>query len=321
MAVFTPVTPDQARAFIADYGLGALSEIAPIAEGVENTNYRIETASGRHVLTLFERRTDEAGLPFCLGLTDHLADAGFAAPRPVRGVSGDWIGRLNGRPAAVIQWLQGAGLHAPTAVQATAGGQLLADLHLKGAGFTGRRANPVGPTQWRLLAEKCDHRAAGDSRRMLEALVAELDRLEPQLPDGLPSGAIHADYFPDNVLYEGDRPGGVIDFYFAHVGAWVYDLAIALNAWGFDAEGRRDEAVLTAFLRGYEQGRRLERAEVEALPVLGAASAVRFTLTRLHDQLFHDPDWLVTPKDPAPFFARIGFHRTASPADYGLAPA
>ncbi|MEH6663459.1 MAG: homoserine kinase [Brevundimonas sp.] len=321
MAVFTPVTPDQARAFIADYGLGALSEIAPIAEGVENTNYRIETAGGRHVLTLFERRTDEAGLPFCLGLTDHLADAGFPAPRPVRGVSGDWIGRLNGRPAAVIQWLQGAGLQTPTAAQATAGGRLLADLHLKAADFAGRRANPVGPVQWRLLAEKCDHRAAGDSRRMLEALVAELDRLEPQLPGGLPSGPIHADYFPDNVLFEGDRPGGVIDFYFAHVGAWTYDLAIALNAWGFDAEGRPDEAVLTAFLRGYEQGRRLERAEVEALPLLGAASAVRFTLTRLHDQLFHDPDWLVTPKDPAPFFARIAFHRAASPADYGLAAA
>ena len=321
MAVFNPVTPDQARAFIADFGLGALSEIAPIAEGVENTNYRIETACGRHVLTLFERRTDEAGLPFCLGLTDHLADVGFPAPKPVRNSAGDWIGRLNGRPAAVIQWLQGAGLHAPTAVQAMAGGRLLADLHLKGADFAGRRANPVGPAQWRMLAEKCDHRAAGDSRQMLDALVAELDRLEPLLPDGLPSGPIHADYFPDNVLYEGDRPRGVIDFYFAHVGAWVWDLAIALNAWGFDAAGQPDPAMLGAFLRGYEQTRRLERAEVDALPVLGAASAVRFTLTRLHDQLFHDPDWLVTPKDPAPFFARIAFHRAASPADYGLATA
>lgn len=321
MAVFTPVTPDQARAFVLDYGLGRLNGITPIAEGVENTNYRIDTAEGRHVLTLFEQRTDEAGLPFCLGLTDHLADAGFPAPRPVRGGAGDWIGRLNGRPAAVIRWLDGAGLTAPTPAQAAAGGRLLAELHLKARGFGARRDNPVGPRQWRLLAEKCDHRAVGDSRRMLDGLVTELDRLEPLLPPGLPSGPVHADFFPDNVLFQGDRPSGVIDFYFAHVGAWAWDLAIALNAWGFDADGARRPAVLTGFLRGYEQVRRLERAEIEALPVLGAASAVRFTLTRLHDRLFHDPEWLVTPKDPAPFFDRIAFHQSASPADYGLACA
>lgn len=321
MAVFTPVTPDQASAFIADYGLGALNDIAPIAEGVENTNYRIEAAGGRHVLTLFERRTDAAGLPFCLGLTDHLADAGFPAPRPVRSGAGDWIGRLNGRPAAVIAWLPGAGLNSPTAAQAMAGGRLLADLHLKAKGFAGRRDNPVGPAEWRRLAEKCDRQAEGENRRMLDELAAELDRLEPLLPAGLPSGPIHADYFPDNVLFQGDRPTGVIDFYFAHVGAWAYDLAIGLNAWGFDAAGRPDAAVLTVFLKGYEQGRRLERSEIEALPLLGAASAVRFTLTRLHDRLFHDPQWLVTPKDPAAFFDRIAFHRSASAADYGLAAA
>lgn len=321
MAVFTPVTPDQARMFILDYGLGDPIALEPIAEGVENTNYRLESTGGRHVLTLFERRTDEAGLPFCLGLTDHLATAGFPAPRPVRNRSGEWVGRLNDRPAAVIQWLDGAWLRAPSPDQAMAAGRLLADLHLKAANFEVRRANPVGPAQWRVLAERCDHRAAGDSRRMLDALAAELDRLDTALPDGLPGGPIHSDYFPDNVLFDGGRPSGVIDFYFAHVGAWAWDLAVAVNAWAFDAEGRPDEAAMAAFVRGYEQGRRLERAEIEALPVLGAASAVRFTLTRLHDQLFHDPSWLVTPKDPAPFFNRIAFHRAASPADYGLAAA
>ena len=321
MAVFTPVTPDQARPFIRDYGLGDVIALEPIAEGVENTNYRLETARGRHVLTLFERRTDEAGLPFCLGLTDHLATAGFPAPRPVRNGSGQWVGRLNDRPAAVIEWLDGAWLKTPGPDQVTAAGRLLADLHLKAADFPVARANPVGPLQWRVLAERCDHRAAGDSRRMLDSLVAELDRLESTLPEGLPGGPIHADYFPDNVLFDRGRPSGVIDFYFAHVGAWAWDLAVALNAWAFDAEGRPDEAAMAAFVRGYEQGRRLERAETLALPVLGAASAVRFTLTRLHDRLFHDPSWLVTPKDPAPFFNRIAFHRAANAADYGLETA
>lgn len=321
MAVFTAVSPEQAAAFVADYGLGELIALEPIAEGVENTNYRVEATAGRHVLTLFERRTDEAGLPFCLGLTDHLARAGFPAPRPLRNGAGLWTGRLNGRPAAVIEWLTGEWLRAPDLDQMTAAGRVLAELHVKAADFPATRVNPVGPPQWRTLAARCAEKAGGESRRMLDALNAELDRLEAAGTASLPGGPIHADYFPDNVLFDQGRPSGVIDFYFAHVGAWAYDLAIALNAWAFDGEGRADEAALAAFVKGYEQVRRLERAEVEALPMLGAASAVRFTLTRLHDRLFHDPSWLVTPKDPAPFFNRIAFHLDARPASYGLMAA
>lgn len=321
MAVFTPVSLDEARQYLRDYDLGAVRALHPIAEGVENTNYRLETERGRHVLTLFERRTDAASLPFCLGLTSHLAAHGFPAPRPVARRSGGWIGTLNGRPAAVIEWLDGAWTPRPLLSQIEAAGALLARLHRLAADFPLKRDDPVGLAARNTLALRCAQRATGEARAMLDVLEQELDVHARDDLSAMPRGPIHADFFPDNILFHRGRPSGVIDFYFGHVGALAYDLATALNAWAFDADGRPLPGAAAAMTRGYEKVRPLTSAERAALPALGAASAVRFTLTRLHDRLFHDPEWLVTPKDPRPFFNRIAFHRTAVPADYGMRAA
>ncbi|MBD3836160.1 homoserine kinase [Brevundimonas sp.] len=314
MAVFTPVTLDQARTWLSGYELGQAVELAPIAEGVENTNYRLETDRGRFVLTLFEGRTDEASLPFCLGLTAHLADRGFPAPRPVADRAGGWLGRLNGRAAAVIEWRTGAWLRQPSPADQAAAGAVLARLHQAAEGYAGRRANPVGPAAWRRLAERCAGAAKGEDRLLLDRVEAALARLGDPFADELPVGAIHADYFPDNVLFEDGAVSGVIDFYFGCTGALAYDLAIALSAWGFDADGRAMPDTLAAFQRGYEAVRPLSEAERDALPRLGEAAALRFTLTRLHDRIFHDPSNLVTPKDPAVFLNRLDHWRARETA-------
>lgn len=314
MAVFTPVTLDQARTWLSGYELGQAVELAPIAEGVENTNYRLETDRGRFVLTLFEGRTDEASLPFCLGLTAHLADRGFPAPRPVADRAGGWLGRLNGRAAAVIEWRTGAWLRQPSPADQAAAGAVLALLHQAAEGYAGRRANPVGPAAWRRLAERCAGAAKGEDRLLLDRVEAALARLGDPFADELPVGAIHADYFPDNVLFEDGAVSGVIDFYFGCTGALAYDLAIALSAWGFDADGRAMPDALAAFQRGYEAVRPLSEAERDALPRLGEAAALRFTLTRLHDRIFHDPSNLVTPKDPAVFLNRLDHWRARETA-------
>ena len=305
MAVFTPVSDAEARDFLRGYALGDPVALTPIAEGVENTNYALQTGAGRFVLTLFEGRTEAAALPFCLGLTDRLADAGLPTARPVRNGSGDWLGALNGRPAAVVEWLNGAWPREPSPVQAQAAGTMLARMHLAGADFPVRRDNPVGPVAWRVLADRIATRAEGRDRAMLDRIEAALADLGDPFTDDLPVGAIHADYFPDNVLFEGDAVSGVIDFYFACTGPLAYDLAIALSAWGFDGSGRAAPEILSAFRAGYEAVRPLSAAEAAALPRLGGAAALRFTLTRLHDRVFHDPSKLVTPKDPAAFLARL----------------
>ncbi|VXB76015.1 homoserine kinase [Brevundimonas sp. G8] len=317
MAVFTPVSLAQAEAFLSAYDIGEVVELTAIAEGVENTNYRLNTTLGRFVLTLFEGRTDEASLPFCLGLTAHLASRGFACPTPIENRTGGWLGRLNGRAAAVIEWKIGAWLRSPSSADQAAAGAVLARLHLMAADFELERNNPVGPAMWCRLADRCAGRAARASvedRALLDRVEAALARLGDPFTDDLPSGAIHADYFPDNILFENSAVSAVIDFYFGCTGAFAYDLAIALSAWGFDAEGQAIPEALAAFQRGYETVRPLSAAERSALPRLGEAAALRFTVTRLHDRIFHDPANLVTPKDPAVFLRRMDHWRAVEPA-------
>lgn len=305
MAVFTPVSREQAEAYLERYDLGRLLELEPIAEGVENTNYRLVAEAGPHVLTLFERRTDPAALPFCLGLTEHLVERGYPAPRPRRTRARELTSHLNDRPAAIVEWLPGRWLRDPAPADAGAAGRALAEWRRAADGYGGPRNNPFGPTGWRTLLDRCRTAPSGPHGATLDRLARTLDRVERDWPDDLPSGPIHADYFPDNVLFEGGRVSGVIDVYFACVDACAYDLAVALGAWGFDGDGSPARARLEAFRRGYEAVAPLSRAERAALPILCAGAALRFTLSRLHDSLFHDPAWLVTPKDPDAYMRRL----------------
>ena len=315
MAVFTPVSLSEAAAFLKGYDLGEVVSLQAISEGDENTNYRLETETARFVLTLFEGRTDAESLPFCLGITDHLGARDFPAARPLRNPSGDWVGALNGRPAALVEWLEGGWLRTPAPAQIAEAGSKLAELHLKAADFKASRVNPVGPRAWQVLLDRCTQGATSVLDRGLVAdCRTALARIGDPFTDDLPSGVIHADYFPDNVLFEHGHLSGVIDFYFGCNGPFAYDLAIALTAWGFDGDGREILGAVEAFRRGYEAVRPLVQSEMDALPGLGEAACLRFTLTRLHDRIFHDPANLVTPKDPAAFYRRMSYWRIAETA-------
>ncbi len=309
MAVFTPVSPEDARRFLREYPAGDLLGITPIAEGVENTNYRVQTTLGAWVLTLFERRVRPDDLPFYLGLMEHLAGRGFPTPPPLRSLDERLHGELNGRSAALVAWRPGVWPRRPASWQASRAGAVLARLHLDGADFPLTRSNSLGIAGWGPLARASAERARGEDARLLHILQGELEVLKRSWPAGLPSGAIHADYFPDNVLFDRGAVSAVIDFYFAATDAYAYDVAVALSAWGFDAEGAPREPLMAAFLDGYRSIRSLSAAETEALPTLCRGAAVRFSLTRLHDRLFHDERWLVTPKDPAPYVRRLEYYR------------
>jgi homoserine kinase type II len=309
MAVFTPVSVEDAKVFLDQYDLGELVSLSGIAEGVENTNYRLVTTAGTFALTLYEKRVKQEDLPYYLGLMEHLAARGFPAPRTRRDRQGHLSGTLNGRPAAIVDWLSGAWLRDPDLDEVRRAGATLAELHLAAADFPLTLPNALSVIGWVRLAERCAERAEGESARMLAVLAAEIDRLRRDWPTGLPSGPIHADFFPDNVLFENGRVTGVIDYYFACNDAWAYDMAVTINAWSFTPDGRPEPVLSAALIEGYESVRKLERAEIEAMPLLCSGSAVRFSLSRLHDQLFHDPTWLVTPKDPTPFVRRVEYHQ------------
>ncbi len=308
MAVFTPVTLEEARAFLVAYDVGDVRALDPIAEGVENTNFRVDTDAGRFVLTLFEKRVDPADLPFFMTLTTHYANEGLPVPLPRKTKVGQALGALNARPAALIEWKEGAWKREPSVEDQRRAGVVLAQLHARAPSNIGERDNAFGPAGWRAIFNACANAARADHGHLVADLDQELTALDaawPAVTAALPAGVIHGDYFPDNVLWRGDAISGVIDFYFAAKDVIAYDLAVALLAWGFDLDGRERPGALGAFRAGYESVRPLNDAEAEAMPVLLRGAATRFTLSRLHDLVHHDPAWVVTPKDPYAFHRRL----------------
>ncbi|WP_353187329.1 homoserine kinase [Bosea sp. (in: a-proteobacteria)] len=319
MAVYTEVPDDEMAAFVARYGIGDLLSAKGIAEGVENSNYLLRTTRGAYILTLYEKRVNPDDLPFFLGLMQHLAARGLICPQPVEDSRGEMLGRLAGRPAAIVTFLDGLSVRRPTAAHCQELGKGLAQLHAAGADFAMERVNALSVPGWRPLVEQAGADADKVSPGLARRIAAEVAVHEASWPQALPRGVIHADLFPNNVFFIGDRLSGLIDFYFACTDAFAYDLAICLNSWCFEADSSFNLTKGQALLAGYESVRPLEEAEVEALPQLCRGSALRFLLTRLVDWLNVPPGALVKPHDPLEYDRKLVFHqRVADAREYGL---
>ncbi len=318
MAVYTEVNDDDLTRFIAGYGVGELLSYKGIAEGVENTNYVVHTTGGPFILTLYEKRVEHGDLPFFLGLMEHLAAAGVSCPLPVRDQSGQILGRLSGRAAALITFLEGFWVRRPTAEHCAEVGRALAALHIAGQSFGMTRTNALGPDGWRPLFDRFKREADGIAPGLAASIERELAVLEPSWPKNLPAGIIHADLFPDNVFFLGSRLSGLIDFYFACNDALAYDIAVCMNAWCFEQDFAFNITKGRALLRGYQEHRKLEPAEIAAMPMLARGAALRFLLTRAHDWLNTPKEALVKPHDPIAFLRRLRFHQSVrSIGDYG----
>ena len=314
MAVYTRLDEHELSRLIAAYDVGTVISHKGIAEGVSNTNFLVTTqatgAQRSFILTIYEHRTEVAELPFFLDLLDHLADKGCPVPRTVHDRTGQSLQLAAGKPAALIEFLPGISLSHPTPAQARAVGAALAQVHLATADFAGKRPNGLGQAHWRGLADSCGEAGLAKIDPALAGLVAqELAGLERDWPTDLPTGVIHADLFPDNVLILGDKVSGLIDFYFACHDILAYDLAVTHAAWCFDAAGQNFNPELSAALiAGYHSVRLLSTQERAALPILARGAAMRFLLTRAYDWLNTPADALVTRKDPLAFARRVTFY-------------
>jgi homoserine kinase type II len=319
MAVYTDVAAEELEAFLAGYEIGDLLAYKGIAEGVENSNFLVHTSAGNFILTLYEKRVAAADLPFFLGLMEHLASRGITCPQPVKNRQGAMLGRVAGRPAAIITFLDGMWLRRPAAGHCGALGEALAKLHRAGADFPGARANSLSVKGWRPLYEAVASRCDSVRPGLSAGLATELAQIEAAWPRNLPQGVIHADLFPDNVFFLGDRLSGLIDFYFACTDALAYDLAICLNAWCFEPDHSYNVTKGRSLLQAYAQVRPLSEQERQALPLLARGAALRFLLTRLVDW-FHVPAGaLVRPKDPLEYYRKLRFHQAVKNVrDYGI---
>ncbi len=319
MAVYTQVSDEELARFATGHGLGELRSCKGIAEGVENTNYLIETVKGRFILTLYEKRVAPENLPFYLGLMEHLASKGIDCPLPVRDRDGEQVSEIAGRAAAIVTFLDGMSVRTPTPRHCALLGETLARMHLAGADYPRQLDNALGPQGWVQLYDRFKSRADEVLPGLSKLVEAEFSALLPGWPNRLPKGVIHADLFPDNVFFLGDRLSGVIDFYFACTDILAYDIAICINAWCFDAERRFVRENAAALVGGYRGVRPLTQEEGRAIPVLARGAALRFLLTRSHDWIATPKDAIVKPHDPGDYVARILQHRQMSkPADYGF---
>jgi len=316
MAVYTPITDSDLATFLADYDLGRLRACKGIAEGVENSNFLVDTDRARFILTIYERRVAAADLPYFLELMRHLAAKGFPSPLPQTDRAGRMLKTLQGKPAAMVSFLPGVSVSVPGLTHCREMGAGLARMHEASRDFTPMRRNSLGQSSWAGLY--APHAADAEALQPgLAALIAgDLAAVEHLWPRDLPEGVIHADLFPDNAFFIDDAFSAVIDFYFACNDIIAYDLAVCLNAWCHDADGTLSLPHARAMIDGYELHRRLSDAEVAALPALARGAALRFFLTRLIDWGSTPAGALVRPKDPMEYAAKLAFHR-----DHALAPA
>lgn len=320
MAVYTSVSDESLAAFLDLYDLGTPRSFKGIAEGVENSNYYLETDRGRFILTLFERRADPADLPYFIALKQHLAARGFPCPAPVEATDGETLQTLEGRPALIVTFLDGLSPRRPTTAQCRSLGEGLARMHLALSDFRLTRENALGPASWpRLWAGRSD--TAESLQPGLASLIEnDLEAIAQAraFSRDTPRGTIHADLFPDNAFFLGERFSGAIDFYFACTDALAYDIGVCLNSWAFEDGREFNFSKGAALIGGYESVRPLEEVEKEALPALCRGAALRFFLTRLVDWTDTPADALVRPKNPLEYADRLAFHRQAETfQDYG----
>jgi homoserine kinase type II len=320
MAVYTDVAADELAEFLSHYDIGELLSYKGIAEGVENSNFLLHTTAGYFILTLYEKRVAKSDLPFFLSLMTHLASRGISCPQPLKNKSGEVLSALAGRPAAIINFLEGIWPRKPNVAHCAGVGEALAQMHLAGADFPMSRGNALSVRGWRPLFEQAASRADEVQHGLADFIGTELDHLESNVwPKDLPIGVIHADLFPDNVFFLGERVSGIIDFTFACTDTLAYDVAICLNAWCFESDCSFNVTKARAFLGAYGRTRKLSGAEANALPLLARGAALRFLLTRLVDFLNVPAGALVRPKDPLEYVRKLRFQRSVtSIRDYGV---
>ncbi|MEH6402278.1 MAG: homoserine kinase [Sneathiella sp.] len=321
MAVYTEVSDEDLDLLLSEYDLGEALSCKGIAEGVENSNFLLHAEKGYFILTLYEKRMNKADLPFFLGLMEHLESNGFVSPRPIASKTGETITETAGKPAAIIEFLEGRSVKRIAPEHCALLGESLAKLHLAASDFSIRRPNALSIDSWRPLLESCQIGMLGGhiKENELQEIDDELRFLEDNWPKQLPEGVIHADLFPDNIFFLKEKVSGVIDYYFACNDFLAYDIAICLNAWCFESDASFNVTKARKLINGYRSARAISDVELEALPLLCRGAALRFYLTRLYDWINQVEGALVKPKTPLEYLKKLRFLKDVKTvAAYGI---
>lgn len=316
MAVHTKLTQNEIIAFLKNYSIGELVTFKEILDGIDNSNFIIETTQDKFILTIFENRISQEQLPFFMDLKLHLAQHQICCPKPIANNAGQLISLAKGKSAAIVSFLNGRSLkpeesglyESITTIHCGQVGRVLALLHNAVADFTSYRANDLGVDGWRHLFNKIADRIDNYQPNLQLEIAEYIDFLEKNWRSDLSSGVVHVDLFPDNVFFDqNNNLSGVIDFYFAAHDLFIYDIAVVINAWCFDKNNQFDQKKYLAILDGYRHVKAISEPELEFLKVALMGASMRFLLTRLNDLFFTPPDSLVKIKNPQEYLEKIRF--------------
>lgn len=318
MAVFTKLTKSEIALHLQNYAIGELLDFQEILQGIDNSNFIIQTSQDKFILTIFESRLQVEDLPYFVNLKLHLAKKGICCPRPIVNNQGLTISDLKGKKSAIVSFLSGKTLTRRddgyydniTAKHCFEVGKVTAKMHQAVSDFSLHRKNDLGISGWRPLFKRFEHLLENYQKNLRDEILENLDFLEKNWRFDFPLFTSHVDLFPDNVFFdEKQNLTGVIDFYFAADEALIYDLAVLVNSWCFDEKDVFSSEKFTQILQGYEEIRKLSLAEKDFLKIALIGAAMRFLLTRLHDMFFTPKDSLIKIKNPQEYLTKLRFFR------------
>ena len=311
MAVYTKLSENELEVFFSKYNLGKLLNYKGIKEGIENTNYFIQTEKGKFILTLYEKRVEEKDLPFFINLMRNLFDKNFPSPEPIINNNGNYISEILEKKAAVVSFLDGYAKKVLNPNDCREVGINAAKLHLITKDLTGKRENKLSINSWRKIYIKVKKNCSKIHPNLPEIIEKNLDEIEKNWPKNIPSGIIHADLFPDNIFFKNNKLSGIIDYYFSCYDYYAFEIAICLNALCFEGKNENLSFNVTKakkFIDGYSNIRKLTEEEKKSLKVLCQGAAIRFLLTRVFDYLNLTEGAIVKIKDPVEYLKRLEFH-------------
>ena len=313
MAIYTQLSENNLKEFFSKYNLGKIISYHGIKEGIENTNYFIQTEKNKFILTIYERRVDKKDLPFFIGLMKNLFNSNFPSPEPIINKNGSYITEILGKKAAVVSFLEGASKKNLTPDNCYEVGIYTAKLHMITKNLNIKRTNRLSVNSWRLIYRKIQRDCSKIYPDLTKIIERNLEVIEDKWPKNIPRGIIHADLFPDNIFFKGSKLTGIIDFYFSCYDFYALEIAICLNALCFEGKNENLSFNVTKakkFIDGYSSIRKLTEEEKESLKILCHGAAMRFLLTRVFDYLNLTEDALVKIKDPVEYLKRLEFHNS-----------
>lgn len=320
MAVYVHITAEQFRHILSHYAIGELLSFKGITEGIENTNYKIETTHGSYIVTLYGKRVNPQHLPFYLGFMEHLAQHTIPCPTPIHTKKGELVHTHEGQALTIVSFLAGASVRSIQNQHCATLGEMLGKIHTASASFTAPiHKNPLDMHYWQKSFDACESAMDGVNPHLRTAVKEGMQRVYKEWPTTLPVGVIHADLFPDNVLWQEQSISGMIDFYAACHDLFVYDLAICMNSWCFENTHEFNVTKARAMLQGYCKARNLTAAERNALPIIAVGAALRFLCSRLYDYVHRVEGAVVITKDPIEYLNKLRFHlQVKNYQEYGL---